>query len=495
MPDDDIGATDTQVPLIGSAGAAPIAEQRALHLVVVWFLDEPERVGQVAAIVRDSWLGRPHPGFPDDVLLDFVVQRPGLVTQTPPLSTTTISRRQLRIAPLGIAQAEVENAGKRLLFHNGREVSECTVQAGDTLMLENSAVFLVEERPRVLPMAPRYGDVAFPFGTADPQGLVGESPQTWALREQLAGTAAADGHALIVGETGAGKELAAAVLHALSPRARGPLVARNAATIPETLVDAELFGSARNYPNAGVPEREGMVGAANGGHLMLDEIGELPHALQAHLLRLLDGGGQYHRLGETRARVSDLRLIAVTNRDTGALKDDFLARFAEPVRVSGLNERRSDVPLLLDELMRRKAKAMPALAQRFMSDSPSPRPRVAPALLEVLVRHRYSHHTRELGRLLQISLLSSPGEVLELTAQVLEALQNEPAEAHASPSNDAAGPRASSRSPAEPVSAEQVRDALSALGGNVTRAAERLRMSRHALHRLIKRYGLERLAE
>ncbi len=491
---DDSDATDTEVPIVGS-GREPIAEQRALHLVVVWFLEEPERVGQVAPIVRDSWLGRSHPGFPDDVLLEFVMQRPGSVTPTPALSTTTISRRQLRMAPLSVARAEVENAGKRVLFHNGREVSECTVEPGDTLMLENSAIFLVEDRPRVLPKTPHYGNADFPFGLADPHGLVGESPQTWDLRERLAGTAVADGHALILGETGVGKELAAATLHGLSPRARGPLIARNAATIPETLIDAELFGSAKNYPNPGLPEREGMVGAADGGHLMLDEIGELPHAHQAHLLRLLDSGGQYHQLGETRARVSDLRLIAATNREPRALKEDFLARFGEPVRVSGLNERRSDIPLLIAELMRRKAKATPALAQRFMTSTEPPHPRVDPLLLEVLVRHRYSHHTRELGRFVQIALLSSPGEFLALTAPVLEALRNERTETGTSPPNDAADARASSRPPAEPASAEQVRDALSALSGNVTRAAERLGVSRHALHRLIKRYGLERLME
>src|SRR5207244_827185 len=79
------------------------------------------------------------------------------------------------------------------------------------------------------------------------------------------------------------------------------LLARNAATFPEALVDAELFGNVRDYPNPGMPERPGLIGASDGGILFLDEIGELPHALQAHLLRVLDGG-EYQRLGESRSR-------------------------------------------------------------------------------------------------------------------------------------------------------------------------------------------------
>jgi two-component system nitrogen regulation response regulator GlnG/two-component system response regulator HydG len=158
--------------------------------------------------------------------------------------------------------------------------------------------------------------------------MIGESPAAWDLREQLAAGAVQGAHVLLLGESGAGKELAARALHALSARSAGPFVARNAATIPDSLVDAELFGTAKNYPNSGSPERVGLVGEADGGHLMLDEIGELSDVHQAHLLRLLDRGGEYHRLGESHTRLSDLRLIAATNRYPASLKHDLLARFA-----------------------------------------------------------------------------------------------------------------------------------------------------------------------
>src|SRR5262249_46286359 len=153
----------------------------------------------------------------------------------------------------------------------------------------------------------------FPFGRADADGFVGESPAAWDLRDRLAFIGPQAGHVLLVGESGVGKELAARALHARSRRSRRPLVSRNAATLPEALIDAELFGHARDYPNAGMPERAGLVGEADGGTLFLDEIGELPEARQAHLLRLLDGG-EYQRLGDPRVRRADVRFIAATNR-------------------------------------------------------------------------------------------------------------------------------------------------------------------------------------
>ncbi len=137
----------------------------------------------------------------------------------------------------------------------------------------------------------------------------------WQMRERIAFAANAGKHVLLHGESGTGKELAARALHALSSRAGKPFVSRNAATLPSGLIDAELFGSARNYPNAGMPERAGLVGQADGGTLFLDEIAEIPAEQQAHLLRVLDADGEYQRLGEATTRRSDLVLVGATNRD------------------------------------------------------------------------------------------------------------------------------------------------------------------------------------
>ena len=138
---------------------------------------------------------------------------------------------------------------------------------------------------------------------------------------------------LLLGESGTGKELAARAVHQLSQRGRQQFVARNAATLPAGLIDAELFGNAKNYPNPGMPERRGLIGEADGGSLFLDEIGELPVELQAHLLRVLDGDGEYQRLGEGVARRSNFRLIAATNRDPSTLKHDLAARFTARIEL------------------------------------------------------------------------------------------------------------------------------------------------------------------
>ena len=133
---------------------------------------------------------------------------------------------------------------------------------------------------------------------------------------------------LVRGESGTGKELCAAAIHGLSARGARPLVARNAATFPAGLVDAELFGNAKNYPNPGTAERDGLIGEADGTTLFLDEIGELPAAPQAHLLRVLDRNGEYQRLGDSRPRCADLRVVAATDRAVSELKHDFAARRA-----------------------------------------------------------------------------------------------------------------------------------------------------------------------
>src|SRR5205807_1302663 len=124
---------------------------------------------------------------------------------------------------------------------------------------------------------------------------------------------------------GCGKELVAQGIHALSSRRARKIVSRNAATFPDTLVDAELFGNAPNYPNQGMPERAGLIGEADGSTLFLDELGELPEALQTRLLRVLDSG-EYQRLGDSRRRSASFRFVAATHRSLEKLREDVAAR-------------------------------------------------------------------------------------------------------------------------------------------------------------------------
>lgn len=479
MPDPDPPAdpdpTDDSVSLPWYAGTAPAAD-RALHLVIAWLLNEPDRSAQVAHISAPSLFGRAGAEqSPSSLpLLDWRQVRPGYVLGASTLTTQGISRRQLELHPLGDAELAVRCVGKRRLFHNGTPVTECRARPGDTLMLEHTAVLLVASLPPELPERRAYPSPDFRFGEADADGIVGESAATWALRERLAEAAATGEHVLITGDSGAGKELAARGVHRLSRRSSGAFVARSAATIPEGLIDAELFGSARNFPNPGLPEREGLVGAAHLGTLLLDEIGELPEGAQTRLLRVLDDGGEYHRLGESRARRSDFRLIAATNRPLEALKHDVLARFSVRIRVPGFEERAGDIPLIARTLLGRMAVQTPALRERFFENG---EPRVDPVLVDRLLRHRYTHHTRELAQLLRVALASSSGEFIAATPEVVAELES----TEASPSEKTEPERAL------PTPSE-IERALNDAGGNVKRAAEALGVSRDRLRRLLGRH-------
>ncbi len=315
----------------------------------------------------------------------------------------------------------MRSVGRCPLLVDGKGVDSAVVVPGDTLVLHDLLVLLVVSRRPAWFLERRHatGD-SRGFGAPDAHGIVGESPAIWELRASLTFAAQSREHVLVCGESGAGKELAAQAVHTLSSRRGRPFVTRNAATLPEGLVDAELFGNARGYPYAGMGERPGLIGEADGGTLFLDEIGEMRHDLQAHLLRVMDRGGEYQRLGEARPRRADVRLVAATNRPSPALKHDFTARFPVRVRVPGLNERPEDIPLLvLHVLAQWRARPGWALCALFEKDAKGPAaPRVNQALVEALIQHEYTHHVRELESVLWTALSTSPGNTVELTDQL-----------------------------------------------------------------------------
>jgi DNA-binding NtrC family response regulator len=177
---------------------------------------------------------------------------------------------------------------------------------------------------------------------------------------------------LILGETGAGKELAAAAIHAFSARASGPFVSVNCAAIPETLAESELFGHARGAFSGAMTARAGYLEAASGGTLFLDEIGELSPAIQAKLLRALESG-EVLRVGETAPRISDLRIVAATNRDLahevseGRFRSDLFFRLGSArLELPPLRDRPRDLALLaatmLDDACRRLGRSPLALS-------------------------------------------------------------------------------------------------------------------------------------
>ena len=393
-------------------GAVPTSRD-VLALVIAWSVDEPDRVGEAFLIPTDDARARYLLGRgeyrPEDGsarLLPFQ-QRPGWRAPMPPLMTPTISREQLRLQLDEHGALVVTNVGRCSLRHNGQPVDEARVVPGDLLELRGQLLLLCVQRTEYL--QPPVELVQHPFGAADGFGLVGESAVMWELREQLAFVGGRSGHVLIQGASGTGKELAARAIHAGSPRHRRPLISRNAATFPESLIDAELFGNVRNYPNQGMPERPGLIGEADGSTLFLDEFGELPPVLQTHLLRVLDQG-EYQRLGEARPQRADLRLVAATNRPEEALKHDVLARLKLRIVMPDLNARREDIPLLTRHILRTLLTEDPALAQRRFSGQ---MPRLSAAFVKSLILHSYTTHYRELEQWLWKSIGEARGPILD----------------------------------------------------------------------------------
>ena len=445
----------------------------SLALVLAWSSAEPQRIGEIAFVPeRTGWmtLGRGDRAG-DGGRAAFGRQRPGAWERRPPLGGVAISREQLRLRAHG-DRLEVERVGRCAMLVDGVEADRGEAGPGSVLTLRGQLVLLCVRRATQLPAARDFAASSWgPFGEPDAVGLVGESPAAWKLRERVGFTAKAEAHVLLLGESGTGKELVAAAVHALSSRASRPMVSRNAATLPAGIVDAELFGHAKNYPNAGMPARVGLVGEADGGTLFLDEIGELGHELQAHLLRLLDAKGEYQRLGEATTRRSDLRLVAATNRAASSLKPDLLARLKLRIELPPLGERREDVPLLLHHLLLGAAGANPEIASRFVrSHDGRPTPRLDGALVQHALRREWPMNVRELDALLWRAMAASPGDTVAWSEELRD---------------DAAPERAA------PLGPDDIARAIRAAEGNVTRAARDLGLpSRFALYRLMRRHGM-----
>ncbi|MDI9246586.1 sigma-54 dependent transcriptional regulator [Marinobacter sp. CHS3-4] len=196
---------------------------------------------------------------------------------------------------------------------------------------------------------------------------------------------------LIQGESGTGKELAARALHLMSPRASHPLISVNCAAIPESLIESELFGHEKGSFTGAVSARTGLIEAADGGSLFLDEIGELPAEAQARLLRVLQEG-EIRKVGSTQSRKVDVRMIAATHRNlkamtrTGDFREDLYYRLnVMQIRIPPLRERQPDILGLAQNFLRRQGEKMG-----------KPSLNLTPEAMRLLERHRWPGNVREL---------------------------------------------------------------------------------------------------
>ena len=237
--------------------------------------------------------------------------------------------------------------------------------------------------------------------------IIGTSPTVTALLNQLDRLAPSPAPVLILGESGTGKELVARALHYSGPRAAKPFLAVNCAAIPETLFESELFGYQRGAFTGAVSARAGVFESAVGGTVFLDEIGELPLALQPKLLRVLERN-EITRLGSSEPKPIDVRLVCATNRDLeeevkkGRFREDLLYRIRVfPLELPALRERPEDIPALINH-------HLSLIAER----DHHPVPALTPAALEKLLSHHWPGNVRELINVLQRAvLLADRGEI------------------------------------------------------------------------------------
>ncbi|MFZ9886326.1 MAG: sigma-54-dependent transcriptional regulator [Myxococcota bacterium] len=242
-----------------------------------------------------------------------------------------------------------------------------------------------------------------------PEGLVGSSHAMKELMSTLRQVAPSSATVLLLGESGTGKELCARALHQLSSRASGPFVAVNCAALPEGILEAELFGAERGAFTGALERRIGRFERADGGTLLLDEVGDIPLSMQVKLLRALQEG-QIERLGATEPTSIDVRVVAATHVDlkarvkVGLFREDLYYRLdVVSVQLPPLRERGGDVVLLASHFLRRFAqkhqKAVVRLEQRA---------------LEALTHWHFPGNVRELENAIERAVVLAPAETLRL---------------------------------------------------------------------------------
>jgi two-component system, NtrC family, response regulator len=308
--------------------------------------------------------------------------------------------------------------------------------------------------------------------------LLGRSEAMQRLFRTLQKVAAADATVLITGESGTGKELVARTLHRESARAAGPFVAVNCASIPETLIESELFGHERGAFTGAHRRREGKFEEAHGGTLFLDEIASMPLAVQASLLRVLQER-RFTRLGGRGEVETDVRVVAASNRELarlvaeGSFREDLYYRLnVVPLRIPPLRERREDIPVLAEALLEKAARRHGRQAPAFQ-----------PAALRLLVEWRWPGNVRELSNLMErLVLLCEDGQLRleELPEEMRQPVGAECAPMHLPPGG----------LEWDEMEASLLRQALERAAGNRTAAARLLGLGYKAFLYRLEKHGL-----
>ncbi len=301
--------------------------------------------------------------------------------------------------------------------------------------------------------------------------LIADAPSMRPVLDLIARIGPSDANVLITGENGTGKGVVAQTLHAVSARASRPLITVNTGGLPEGVFESELFGHVRGAFTDAKADRVGRFELADGGTLFLDEVANIPSLQQAKLLRVLETG-EFERVGSSKTRRVDVRLISATNAElakevaTGRFREDLYFRLNTiEIRLPPLRERREDIPALAMHFLRQ-------YAQRYRKAVTG----VDPAALQALLEHGWPGNVRELDHAIERAVLMAQ-------------------EAHIRSGDLALRSGRDAAARLEDMSLEEVesfliKKALARFQGNVSHAAAALGLSRSALYRRIQRYGL-----
>ena len=326
-------------------------------------------------------------------------------------------------------------------------------------------------------------DVAIPLPATRPSGsagveMIAQSPAMVHVYREIATVAPSTATVLILGPSGAGKELAARAVHVHGPRATGPFIAVNCAAIPENLLEGELFGHEKGAFTGAIARKIGRFERAGGGTLFLDEIADMSLVLQSKILRAVQER-EIERVGGTESIPVDVRLIAATNRDltqeitAGRFREDLYYRLAVvTIRLPPLVDRGDDLLLLAAHFLRE-------FGRLYRKDVRS----ISGRALRLLQEHRWPGNVRELRNVMERAVLRVDGEVLR-AEHLPEEWRSQPA-----PTGPALTPSAALPTLSE-VEARHIARVLSQVNGHVGEAARILGIHRNTLARKIREYGV-----
>ncbi|HOG11694.1 MAG: sigma-54 dependent transcriptional regulator [Smithellaceae bacterium] len=311
-----------------------------------------------------------------------------------------------------------------------------------------------------------------PAEDADETKLIGSSPVMVEFYKQIARVADSQASVLIEGESGTGKELTARSLHSMSSRRQKPFVVVHCGAIPDNLLESELFGYEKGSFTGADHQHVGLIESASAGTIFLDEITEMSTALQSKLLRFMQDG-EVRRIGGHDVRHVAVRVVAAANKNVdeevaaGRFRLDLLYRFIVRLRIPPLRERRPDIPLLIETMLKKLG---------------YPDVRVSPEAMETLMAYDWPGNVRELENVLRQTLLLSPFVVI-LPENLPDRFRT-----RAAVKAQADGPQ---WTPLEEAEREQIVQTLKKTDWNQSRAAEILGIDRKTLRTKIRRYGLQ----